>query len=177
MPQIHYLGKDTAAISNMPMIYSSYKSPEKDFDDLRDILEKAKFKYQFAITADTYQHKNHEILISNGFKPKLSFLSSHGKQEALTLWLKIRKTSPKLSDIKISHPLDNCTVTYNRNNNMLICNIAVKQNNNDILPFAYRRIPNTPIYFKINDKHIVKGRIKKLNEFNDINEFTKKKYR
>lgn len=148
----------------MPLNYDGpYKSPQDLINEFEKLVTQCNdSRYTIAITSNKYQHNNRAKLEKNGFKQKIEFLSSHGNDETLTLWLKVNSKANKPKNKQISLPATNCSVMYSRNELYRICHITIKDGIKDIVPNNFKRLEKTPIWFFIQENKLVKvnGKIK-----------------
>lgn len=166
----NYIGHSTCVIDNLPFRDSGYSS-NSSMKELEKSIDAAKFKYVIAVTANKHQKHTWNTLKDYGFKSIVTFNSSHdNNDETLTIWLKINNRIRKTADnTKLRAPGWNCSVIYNSTERYR-CNIFLSDKHNDRL-INFRRIPKTPIYYKIKIGKIVKQAplVKMLKaKFNDI---------
>lgn len=117
------------------------------------------FKYLTAITANSFQELPRQVLTKNGFKQVITFKSSHGGDQTLTLWYKTRKEKIPTSKTEIYLPTYNCTIDYGDIGSNKIFIIAA-DNLKDKQKYKpnFIRIPKTPIWYSVKDIHIVEGK-------------------
>lgn len=164
----NHIGHNVCAITGMGYSYPGYKSDEVEFENFEKLLKELKFKYLLAVT-NCYQVRSCNILKNNGFKKKVTFLSSHNRDdETLTVWVKVNKKAANLSKGDITYPSRNCSITYDKSAvNLRCCLIAAPAKSN---PDGFKRIAGTPIWFKIEDCFIVNSK-SKVNEIINVSGF------
>lgn len=165
-----YLGNNVGGITGMPVKYTgnlaNYSSKEEEFTNLEQFLKSAevgKFQYLFAITANKFQNKSAGALKNNGFRPVTEFYSSHDvKDETLTIWTKTNGLKDKefkdLLGLAVGPNYGNCSVGYDRNSyeRCIVTSKGPADTLNSLKNLGFKRVKNTNIFFKINDKHLVK---------------------
>lgn len=142
-------------------LYYEAKTPD-DFilankEKISELIEKSNGRYFFAITADRHQERiGKECLKKLNFKPIVSCYSSHNfKSETLTLWVRVRNTKPKVTEIKtisdndINHlAAGNCSVGIMVENDNKK-NLARRLTISTIEMPGFTRVMQTPIYYRI----------------------------
>lgn len=175
MANIYNVGGNVGAVWGLPWEEGRYAQSEASFKDFSNQLNGLKYKHLLAITANLFQGRAGTVLSQNGFKPYVTFNSSHDTRgETLTIWVKTRPGKIVPPKTKINLPGWNCSVTFNRNINYR-CKLTVKKNKADILPNGFVQIPKTPIYYKIAEGQIVGLKLKKgkkdLGQLKPVNLF------
>lgn len=154
---ISHVGNNVGVIHDMTWEYPKVEAViNKKFEkELKNI----KYKYLVATTANKYQADCAKTLEENGFRAVVEFKSSHeSPSETVTLWAKTQSQVEDLSKTYINWPEENCTVTYNREINKYCC-VTVKTDKDtdeSLKKDKFKRIKNTPIYFRVREDKIIK---------------------
>lgn len=159
MAECYHMGFNVGAITGLPFFTDYYPTNNAQLSKFDVYLKGIKYKYQLAVTANTYQTDAGRVLKDNGFKKQLTFYSSHPQPETLTLWVKRRKRLINMLDRQISYPGGwNCSVSFTREIGSRMIAITVKSpyNKKDILSKDFKRVGSTPIWFNVRKNKIVK---------------------
>ncbi len=153
MAKLYNIGHNVGSISDL-----GYENGNKIDPNIAEEIKKAKHKYLMAVTANMTQQQAVATFRKHGFKQIVTFYSSHGDDETLTVWAKIQNKYQKKAPVETNSPGGNCSVIYTRQTEYIpICSLTAEnpRNAQDALPKGFMRIKDTPIYFRINDKYIV----------------------
>ena len=155
------MGCNVGTICGLP--FGDYQKPEH-LKILSDDIEKAPFRHIIIITANKYQKKSFDILDKHGFRAVFEFLSAHDNHtETLTVWVKTNEEIDKTPILNVGFNGYNCSVAFNSyevsERRCLICMKDTKDKKD--MPPGFKRIKNTPIWFYIDEKHVIKKKGKK----------------
>lgn len=167
-----YLGNKVGGIINMPFdIHNGYlpggAKNENEVTELYNLFdlylespEIKKFPYLFAVTANKFQTNSFNLLKKHGFREVVEFYSSHGQHETLTLFTKTQEDINfdfEKANLEICNYGLNCSISINRDS-LYRC-VITSQNPGETFEYLknlkFKRIKNTPIWFKIEEKFII----------------------
>jgi hypothetical protein len=153
MAFFRHFGQNVCVIQYMPQRYSFYSSTNTKYEEFETEIKNLKYKYLLAVTANFYQKDSRETLQKQGFKEIITFLSTHGGQETLTLWVKIQESENKEPE-PITTPSSNCTVHYSRQSGRF--RLTLNKTGVSLKLRGWKNVDNTPIWYSVAPRFIVK---------------------
>lgn len=155
------LGLNVCLVYGLPY---SYRPPNEGYNLTKETIEafkkeicSQKFKYLIALTANIIQFSFRDSLKEIGFRDVVTFKSSHGGGETVTLWTKTNENfDAELEKIPFDDYPYNCSVAFNDHDSYKNCKIIVepKERWAGLKEDKWKRIKNSPILFKILDANL-----------------------